>query len=150
MKKPFALICGTIALLCLVSMFMPIVAPRYPAAQYHPASDTSPEYVLSGDYYYAREYWSITRFMLASHSPLLQIVLSVTQALLLYWAVLSFLGETAPYTGLIASIVNLAVTAFFLIQMLSVAGSSRWGVIVMLAVDTLAAVALAVVHKRTG
>ena len=39
--NPIILLCGTIALLCLFSMFVPIVAPHYPATLYHPSNADS-------------------------------------------------------------------------------------------------------------
>ena len=35
MKKRFNLICSVIALFCVISMYMPVIAPRYPADQYY-------------------------------------------------------------------------------------------------------------------
>lgn len=148
MKKPFTLICGTIALLCLFSMFVPVIVPRYPAQLYHPAMDYTREYIYTGDYYYAREYWSIIHFMLAQHSNVLRLTLAASMSMLLYWSTLSFMGDVAIKTGLIASIVNLGVTIFYLTQMIAVAGACRWPVVIVILIDTLAAVAAAILHRR--
>ena len=66
MKKPFSMLCGALALVCLVSLFVPVIAPHYPASQYHPGSDSyTKDYILNGDYYFAREYWSLAKFALS-------------------------------------------------------------------------------------
>ena len=141
MKKTFTLLCGALALLCLVSLFIPIVAPRFPASVYHPGSESYAEdYFLAGDYYIAREYWSIAKFALSCGHRL---VLSVAAALLLYWSTLSLMGEDGRLTGVLAATVNLAVCAYLLISMLRVAAGCRWGLLVVIALDIIAATAIA-------
>lgn len=146
MKKTFAMLCGTIALFCLVSMFIPIIAPKFPASAYHPGTEGyTREYFMDGDFYVAREYWSITRFTLASGDNLKRIALSVSMALMLYWSMLSFMGENAVATGLIASLTNLAVTGVIVIQMLAVKGSCRPLVLAIVLMDVVLAVVAAVI-----
>ena len=112
MKKTMNLLCGALALLCLVSLFIPIVAPKYPASEYHPGNgDYTKDYFLVGDYYIAREYWSLAKFALSSG---FRIALSVACALLLYWATMSLMGEEALMAGIVAATVNLGVVAFWL------------------------------------
>lgn len=146
MKKQLNLICSILAIFCFISMYMPVIAPRYPASDYFPAagSSYSDEYYCTGDYYYAREYWDMTRFVFSDRSPVGRVLLSITQALLLLWALMSVRGE-AGVLGLWAAGLNLAVTAFILVRMFAVAGFCQWGVLAVMAVDDAAAAALAIV-----
>lgn len=148
MKKTMNLLCGALALLCLVSLFIPIVAPKYPASEYHPGSgDYTKDYFLVGDYYMAREYWSLAKFALSCGY---RMHLSVAAALLLYWATLSLMGEEARLAGVVAATVNLAVTIFLLTRMISVAAGTRWGVLVVMGVDVIAAFIVAWFGFVTG
>ena len=148
MKKPFAILCGAVALLCLVSMFMPIVAPRFSAYLYQPGNESyTRDYVLIGDYYCAREYWSITRFALSNGH---RIAISVAMGLLLYWAALSLLGETARITGVIAATVNLVVTCYLSISLIRIMSVCRPFVIGVIIVDAIAAAVVAWINFFTG
>ena len=141
MKKTMNLLCGALALLCLVSLFIPLIAPRYPASEYHPGNgDYTKDYFLVGDYYMAREYWSLAKFALSCGY---RIHLSVAAAFLLYWATLSLMGEEAKLAGVIAATVNLAVTGYLLSRLLEIAAGTRWGVLVVMAVDVVAAFVVA-------
>ena len=142
-KKHLNLIISILALFCFVSMYMPVIAPRYPAAEYYaPGGNYSAEYYFTGDYYFAREYWSMTRFVFANDSVLFRIVLSLDQALLMLWAMMSVRGH-AGRNGLVIALFNLAVVGFVLFKMFAVMGSCRWGVTVVLILDALAAVVMA-------
>ena len=137
MKKTFSLLCGALALLCLVSLFIPLIAPRYPASEYHPGNgDYTKDYFLVGDYYMAREYWSLAKFALSCGY---RIHLSIAAALILYWATLSLMGEEAKLAGVIAATVNLGTTGYLLSRLLEIAAGTRWGVLVVMAVDVLVA-----------
>ena len=137
MKKTFSLLCGALALICLVSLFIPLIAPCYPASEYHPGSgDYTRDYFLVGDYYMAREYWSLAKFALSCGY---RIHLSIAAALLLYWATLSLMGESARLAGVVAATVNLAVTGFLLAKQLEIAAGTRWGVLIVMGVDVVAA-----------
>ena len=141
MKKTMNLLCGALALLCLVSLFIPLIAPKYPASEYHPGSgDYTKDYFLVGDYYIAREYWSLAKFALSCGY---RIQLSVAAALLLYWATLSLMGESARLAGVIAATVNVLVTGYLVLRLLEVAAGTRWGVLVVLGVDVVAALIVA-------
>ena len=143
MKKRFNLICSVIALFCVISMYMPVIAPRYPADQYYaPPGSYESEYFYTGEYYCAREYWSMTHFVFSDNSVVMRVSLSLLQAMLMLWALLSVRSE-ARRIGLVISISNLAVTAFILISMLRVMGSCRWGVFTIISLVTIAAVPLA-------
>ena len=141
MKKTMNLLCGALALLCLVTLFIPLIAPKYPASEYHPGNgDYTKDYFLVGDYYMAREYWSLAKFALSCGY---RIHLSVAAALLLYWATLSLMGESARLAGVIAATVNLGTTGYLLSRQLEVAAGTRWGVLVVMAVDVVAAFVVA-------
>ena len=143
MKNRFNLICSVVALFCVISMYMPVIAPRYPADQYYaPTNSFMSEYFFTGDYYCAREYWSMTRFVFSNSNVPIRILLSLAQALLMLWALTSVRGE-AKRIGPIVSVANLAVTAFILISMLMVMGSCQWGVFAIISLVAIAAVALA-------
>lgn len=142
-RKHLNLIISILALFCFISMYMPIIAPRYPAAQYYaPSGNYNAEYYFTGEYYCARELWSMTRFVFASNSVIFRVILSLDQALLMLWAMISVRGH-AGKDGLVIALINLAVVGFVLFKMFSVMGSCRWGVVIILALDTLAAVAMA-------
>ena len=146
MKRTFAMLCGTVALLCLFSMFVPIVAPHYSAQEYHPADDSyTKDYFLSGDYYCAREYWSIVRF--ASQNLVMKVVLSLSMAFTIYWCACCFMGEQTLTAGIAASAVNLAVTVFFVVKMIAMMAACRPFVIIVVLVDAVAAVICAVFSK---
>lgn len=148
MKKTFSLLCGALALLCLVSLFIPIVAPKYPASEYHPGNgDYTKDYFLVGDYYIAREYWSLAKFALSSG---FRIALSVACALLLYWATMSLMGEEALMAGIVAATVNLGVVAFLLVKLLGLRAGCRWGVLIIMIVDVIAGAVVAWLHFFSG
>ena len=137
MKKTMSLLCGALALLCLVSLFIPLIAPRYPASEYHPGNgDYTKDYFLVGDYYMAREYWSLAKFALSCGH---RIALSIAAALLLYWATLSLMGESARLAGVIAATVDVLVTGYLLSRLMAVAAGTRWGVLIVMGVDVIAA-----------
>ena len=140
MKRKLYLLCSVLALFCFISMYVPVIQPRYPAGEFYaPEGSYNQEYYYTGDYYYAREYWDMTRFVFAFSSVLGilgRIVFSFTQALLLLWAMMSVKGESKKM-GLGIVSLNLVVSGFVLTSMLMVMGSCRWGV---LAMQTLVAV----------
>lgn len=141
MKRTINLLCGALALLCLVSLFISIVAPQYPASQYHPGSDSyTRDYMLIGDYYMAREYWSLVKFALSSGY---RVALSIAAALLLYWATMSLMGEKVRVVGILAATANLFVVTYLLVQLLKLRAGCRWGVLIVLAVDVLVATVVA-------
>ena len=141
MKRTMNLLCGALALLCLVSLFIPIVAPHYPASEYHPGSDSyTKDYFLVGDYYIAREYWSLAKFALSCGYRL---HLSVAAALLLYWATMSLMGEKTVIVGTIAATVNLGIVIFLLAKLMALMAGCRWAILIILCVDVVAAFGVA-------
>ena len=148
-KKHLNLIISILALFCFISMYMPIIAPRYPAAEYYaPSASYNAEYVFTGEYYCAQEYWSMTRFVFANNSVLFRVVLSLDQALLMLWAMMSVRGH-AGRDGLVIALINLVVVGFVLFKMFRVMASCQWGVTIVLVLVALAAVVMAAnVEKR--
>ena len=141
MKRTFSMLCGAIALLCLISMFMPIVAPKYSAQYYQPGSDGyARDYMLIGDYYCAREYWSLARFAMSNGH---RIAISAAMGLLLYWAALSFMGEKARIIGVVAATVNLGVTGYLIVSLIRIMSACRPFVIGVIVVDAVTAAAVA-------
>ena len=147
MKKYFNLLVGIVALLCFISLYMPVVVPRYPAGDYVFNATAAKDYVISGDYYWAKEYWSVSRFLFSTASPIPKVLISITQVLLIYWAWLASKGE-AGKLGIAAATLNLLVVAVSIVCMLKVSGGVRWEVLIMMALDCVAAVVLAVLHSR--
>ena len=115
----------------------------------HPgnAESYSRDYFLVGDYYIAREYWSLAKFALSSG---FRIALSVACALVLYWATMSLMGEEALVAGVVAATVNLGVVAYLLARLLELRAGVRWGVLIVMSVDVIAAVCVAWLHFLAG
>ena len=149
MKRTYRMLSGAVALLCLVSFFIPVIAPKYPASLYHPGNEEtySRDYMLVGDYYIAREYWSLAKFALSSG---FRIALSVACALLLYWATMSLMGEEALIAGVVAATVNIGVVAFLLVKLLGLRAGCRWGVLIVMSVDVIAGAVVAWLHFLAG
>ena len=141
--KQINLICSILALLCFVSMFMPIIAPRYPAGEYYAPAGNN-DYYYTGEYYLAKTHWSVTEF--ASQSVVWRILLSLDQALLLIWALMSVRGE-AGRMGLGVAVVNLILVGITVARMMAVMWNCRWVVLVVLALDCIAAVVMAAQAK---
>jgi len=143
MKNKVNIICSVLALLCFVSLFIPVIAPRYPAAQYH-ARPGNNDFSLSADYYLARSYWAITDYVFGAQPQIWRIILSFDQALLLFWSVMSVRGE-AGKMGLPVAILNLAVTGTAIIKMTSSMWACQWAALIMMVLDAIAAVVMAAV-----
>ena len=132
MRSKLNLICAILALFCFVSMYIPVIAPRYSAAEYHAASGSyESEYIFTGDYYLARKHWSITDYAFAGHSQVLRLIVSLDQAMLLIWAWVSVSGQGERDKELLAAVLNLGVTGFLLARMLCSMWACQWGVLVV-------------------
>ena len=132
-------ICSLLALFCFISMYVPVIAPRYPAVGYY-MSNTS-EYNFTGEYYLAKSYWCITDFVFANHGVVGRVILSLDQAMLVLWAFLNIRGETKY--GLAAALINAAVVAVALIVMLRMSWACQWPVLVVTALNLIASVVVA-------
>lgn len=141
MKNKVNIVCSVLALLCFVSMFIPVIAPRYPIALYHARAGNN-DFFISGDYYQARSFWAVTDYVFGAQSQIWRIILSFDQALLLFWSVMSVRGE-AGKSGLAVSILNLAVMATIIVRMTSSMWACQWAVLIMMILDTVVAVVLA-------
>ena len=133
MKQKINLLCSILVLFCMISMYIPVVAPRYPASEYHPASGSyESEYFYSGDYYLAKRYWSITDYVFGGGGQVARVVISLTQAMLVVrtWLIVS--GQAEKKKELIAGVVTLGVIGFFLVRMMMSMWSCRWAVLVVM------------------
>jgi len=143
MKNKVNIVCSVLALICFVSLFIPVIAPRYPALEYH-AQPGNNDFFLSGDFYQARRYWAVTDYVFGAQPQIWRIILSFDQALLLFWSVMSVRGE-AGKMGLAVAILNLVVTGTAIVKMASSMWACQWIVLIMIVLDMIAAVAMAAV-----
>ena len=132
------IIISFLALFCFISMYIPVIAPRYPAAGYY-MSDSS-AYFYNGEYYLAKEYWCITDYVFANFGVLGRLVLSRDQAMLLLWALLSVRGD-AKY-DLIIALVNMIIVTVATIVMLRNMWACQWPVLIVIALIMIASVVL--------
>ena len=145
MKGKINLICSILALFCFVSMFVPVIALRYPASEYYARSGSS-DFFFTGEYYLAKSYWAVTDYVFGAQSVVWRIILSLDQGLLILWALLSVRGE-AGRSGLWIALANLAVVAVVLTRMMLGMWACNWPVLIAIAVDTVVAVAMAAIAK---
>ena len=127
------IIISFLALFCFISMYIPVIAPRYPAAGYY-MSDSS-AYFYNGEYYLA-----ITDYVFANFGVLGRLVLSLDQAMLLLWALLSVRGD-AKY-DLIIALVNMIIVTVATIVMLRNMWACQWPVLIVIALIMIASVVL--------
>lgn len=142
-QRQINLVCAILALLCMVSTLVPIIAPRFPAAGYYaPAGNT--DYYFTGDYFLAKAYWSVTDF--AAQSLVWRIIISVDQAMLLLWAWIGVRGEAGKW-GLAVAVINLLVVGIIVVRMLGASWGCRWGVLAVMVLDIAASIVLAAISK---
>lgn len=134
MKQRINLLCSLLVLLCLISMYIPVVAPRYPADEYHPANGAyEADYFYNGEAYLAKRFWSITDYVFAGGSQIARVVISLTQAMLVIRAWLIVSGQADRKKEIVASVVTLGVVGFFLVKMMLSMWSCRWAVLAVMA-----------------
>ena len=134
MKQRIILLCSLLVLLCLISMYIPVVAPRYPADEYHPANGAyEADYFYNGEAYLAKRFWSITDYVFAGGSQIARVVISLTQAMLVIRAWLIVSGQADRKKEIVASVVTLGVVGFFLVKMMLSMWSCRWAVLAVMA-----------------
>jgi predicted phage tail protein len=115
-------------------MYIPVVAPRYPADEYHPANGTyEADYFYNGEAYLAKRFWSITDYVFAGGSQIARVVISLTQAMLVIRAWLIVSGQADRKKEIAASVVTLGVVGFFLVKMMLSMWSCRWAVLAVMA-----------------
>ena len=134
------LLCSILALLCFVSMYMPVIAPRYPVGDYYSAPGNV-EYFFDGSYYLSNSYWNMTDYVFAHFGVIGRIILSLDQALLLIGAFMSVSGSLGK-RGLWIALANLAVVGLVLIKMLTVIWACQWPVFAAAVVNMIAFVVL--------
>ena len=133
MKQRINLLCSLLVLLCLISMYIPVIAPRYPADEYHPANGSyDADYYYNGEAYLAKRFWSITDYVFAGGSQIARVVISLTQAMLVIRAWLIVSGQADRKKEIAASVVTLGVVGFFLVKMMLSMWSCRWAVLVVM------------------
>ena len=133
MNQRINIVCSLLVLFCMISMYIPVIAPMYPADEYHPASDSyEAEYYYNGDAYLAKRFWSITDYVFGGGSQVARVVISLTQAMLVVrtWLIVS--GQAKKKKELIAGVVTLGVIGFFLVRMMMSMWSCRWAVLVVM------------------
>lgn len=135
------LLCSVLALFCFISMYMPVIAPRYPVGDYYAPAGNS-DYLYTGDYYLARSYWSITDYAFANFGIIGRVIISLAQAMLIIWAWLSVKGDAGKW-GILISVINLAVAGTVVGIMLGSSWACRWVVLVIMMLSMIAAVVMA-------
>lgn len=142
MRKQINLICSILALFCFISMYVPVIAPKYPASDYvAPAGDD--RYFYTGDYYLAKEYWTITHYVFANDGVVGRVVLSLDQALMLVWAMLCFRGKAERDKELPAAVFNLLVVCIEVARMLGSSWACMRAVLIVMGLVMFASVAMA-------
>ena len=133
MNQRINIVCSLLVLFCMISMYIPVIAPSYPADEYHPASDSyEAEYYYNGDAYLAKRFWSITDYVFGGGSQVARVVISLTQAMLVVRAWLIVSGQAEKRKEIIAGVVTLGVVGFFLVKMMLSMWSCRWAVLVVM------------------
>lgn len=135
-------LCAILALFCFITMYVPVIAPRYPAAEYQaPAGDSN--YFYTGDYYLAKTYWSLTDFVFANYGIIGRVLLSLDQAILLIWAYISVSGKAERKKNLLVAVGNLVVNVVVIALMLKSSWAVQWGVLVVMILNMIASVVVA-------
>ena len=153
MKQMINLLCSLLVLLCLISMYIPVIAPRYPADEYHPANGSyDAEYYYNGEAYLAKRLWSITDYVFGGGSQVARVVISLTQAMLVVRAWLIVSGQAERKKEMAASVVTLGVVGYFIVRMMMSMWSCRWPVLVVMVLLLVTSIVMSgfVEHTATG
>jgi len=134
--------CAILALFCFITMYVPVIAPRYPAADYF-APEGDSNYFYTGDYYLAKSYWSQTDFVFANHGIIGRVLLSLDQAILLIWAYISVSGKAERKKNLMVAGGNLVVNVVIITLMLRMSWAVQWGVLVVMLLIMIVSVVVA-------
>ena len=133
MNQRINIVCSLLVLFCMISMYIPVIAPSYPADEYHPASDSyEAEYYYNGDAYLAKRFWSITDYVFGGGSQVARVVISLTQAMLVVRAWLIVSGQAEKRKEMAAGVVTLGVVGYFLVRMMISMWSCRWPVLIVM------------------
>ena len=153
MNQRINIVCSLLVLFCMISMYIPVIAPSYPADEYHPASDSyEAEYYYNGDAYLAKRFWSITDYVFGGGSQVARVIISLTQAMLVVRAWLIVSGQAERKKEFCASVANLIIVGFFLVKMLLSMWSCRWAVLVVMVLLLVTSIVMSafVEHTATG
>ena len=151
MKQSINLLISIIVLFCMISMYIPVIAPSYPADEYHPASDSyEAEYYYNGDAYLAKSFWSITDYVFGGGSQVARVVISLTQAMLVVRAWLIVSGQAEKRKEMAAGVVTLGVVGFFLVKMMMSMWSCRWAVLVVMVLLLVTSIVMSAFVEHTA
>ena len=153
MNQRINIVCSLLVLFCMISMYIPVIAPMYPADEYHPASDSyESEYYYNGDAYLAKRFWSITDYVFGGGSQVARVVISLTQAMLVVRAWLIVSGQAEKRKEVVAGVVTLGVVGFFLVKMMLSMWSCRWAVLAVMVLLLVTSIVMSafVEHTATG
>ena len=151
MKQRINLLCSLLVLLCLISMYIPVVAPRYPADEYHPANGAyEADYFYNGEAYLAKRFWSITDYVFGGGSQVARVVISLTQAMLVVRAWLIVSGQAEKRKEMAAGVVTLGVVGYFLVKMMMSMWSCRWPVLVVMVLLLVTSIVMSAFVEHTA
>ena len=153
MNQRINIVCSLLVLFCMISMYIPVIAPMYPADEYHPASDSyEADYYYNGDAYLAKRFWSITDYVFGGGSQIARVVISLTQAMLVVRAWLIVSGQAEKRKEIIASVVTLGVVGYFIVRMMISMWSCRWPVLIVMVLLLVTSIVMSafVEHTATG
>ena len=153
MNQRINIVCSLLVLFCMISMYIPVIAPSYPADEYHPATDSyEAEYYYNGDAYLAKSFWSITDYVFGGGSQVARVVISLTQAMLVVRAWLIVSGQAERKKEIAAGVVTLGVVGYFIVRMMMSMWSCRWPVLVVMVLLLVTSIVMSafVEHTATG
>ena len=151
MKHSINIVCSLLVLFCMISMYIPVIAPMYPADEYHPASDSyEADYFYNGDAYLAKRFWSITDYAFSGASQIPRVVISLTQAMLVVRAWLIVSGQAEKKKEIIAGVVTLGVVGYFLVKMMLSMWSCRWAVLAVMALLFVTSIVMSAFVEHTA
>ena len=151
MNQRINIVCSLLVLFCLISMYIPVIAPSYPADEYHPANGSyEADYYYNGDAYLAKRFWSITDYVFAGASQVARILISLTQAMLVVRAWLIVSGQAERKKEIAAGVVTLGVVGFFLVKMMLSMWSCRWAVLVVMVLLLVTSIVMSAFVEHTA
>ena len=151
MNQRINIVCSLLVLFCMISMYIPVIAPMYPADEYHSASDSyESEYYYNGDAYLAKRFWSITDYVFGGGSQVARVVISLTQAMLVVRAWLIVSGQAEKRKEMAAGVVTLGVVGFFLVKMMMSMWSCRWPVLVVMVLLLVMSIVMSAFVEHTA
>ena len=151
MKQSINLLISIIVLFCMISMYIPVIAPMYPADEYHPSNGSyEADYYYNGDAYLAKRFWSITDYVFGGGSQVARVVISLTQAMLVVRAWLIVSGQAEKRKEFCASVANLIIVGYFLVKMMLSMWSCRWAVLVVMVLLLVTSIVMSAFVEHTA